>query len=261
MGRTCFPNWPTSRSTTGPAARPRPGTARTGIPRSTAPICRRWCRDGRHPGRDPGALLDVPRQADTTIIRTIKDDLDGWQLRRLVWVADRGFVSAANRTNLTRGGGHYIQAEKLRHTNTEAAAALARAGRYHTVAGNLRVKEVHVNPREPHSTGTGEIGDDDSDAAVGMRAVWLVVCHNPEGAIRDAAVRDNLVGYLQQLIAGSDSWTPARRDQLVGSLKTKPGVRRYLPAPAPACSGSTTPRSNASPTWTASGCCAARTPP
>ena len=199
--------------------------------------------------------------ADTAIIRTVKDDLGGWGLRRLVWVADRGFASAANRAYLTRGGGHYIHAEKLRQTNTEAAAALARAGRYHTVAGNLRVKEVHVNPREPHSTGTGEIGDDDSDAAVGMRAVWLVVCHNPEGAIRDAAVRDNLVGYLQQLIAGSDSWTPARRDQLVGSLKTKPGVRRYLPAPAPACSGSTTPRSNASPTWTASGCCAARTPP
>ena len=69
-------------------------------------------------------------QADTRIIRTIKDDLDGWQLRRLVWVADRGFASAANRAYLTRGGGHYIHAEKLRHTNTEAAAALARAGRY-----------------------------------------------------------------------------------------------------------------------------------
>ena len=35
--------------------------------------------------------------ADTAIIRTIKDDLDGWGLRRLVWVADRGFASAANR--------------------------------------------------------------------------------------------------------------------------------------------------------------------
>ena len=66
--------------------------------------------------------------ADTAIIRTIKDDLGGWGLRRLVWVADRGFASAANRAYLTRGGGHYIHAEKLRHTNTEAAAALARPG-------------------------------------------------------------------------------------------------------------------------------------
>ena len=69
-----------------------------------------------------------------------------WNLRRLVWVADRGFASAANRAYLTRGGGHYIHAEKLRHTNTEAAAALARPGRYHTVAGNLRVKEVARRP-------------------------------------------------------------------------------------------------------------------
>jgi transposase len=82
--------------------------------------------------------------ADTGIIRTVKDDLDGWGLRRLVWVADRGFACAANRAYLTRGGGHYIHAEKLRHTNTEAAAALARPGRYQTVSDNLRVKEVHV---------------------------------------------------------------------------------------------------------------------
>jgi hypothetical protein len=39
------------------------------------------------------------------------------------------FGAEANRAYLTRGGGHYIHAEKLRHTNTEAGAALARAGR------------------------------------------------------------------------------------------------------------------------------------
>jgi hypothetical protein len=31
---------------------------------------------------------------DTAIIRTVEDDLDGWNLRRMVWVADRGFASA-----------------------------------------------------------------------------------------------------------------------------------------------------------------------
>lgn len=165
-------------------------------------------------------------QADTTIIRTIKDDLDGWQLRRLVWVADRGFASATNRAYLTRGGGHYIHAEKLRNTNTEATAALARAGRYHTVAGNLRVKEILVNPRDPGSAGLGEITDGDGE--VGMRAVRFVMCHNPEAAERDATVRENLVGYLTKLIDGTDQWTASRRDELVGTLKTKPGVRRYL---------------------------------
>ena len=92
-------------------------------------------------------------ESDQRIIRTVKDDVGAWQLRRLVWVADAGFASAANRAYLTRGGGHYIHAEKLRHTNAEAAAALARPGRYHTVADNLRVKEVWGVTRRRHRRG------------------------------------------------------------------------------------------------------------
>ena len=154
--------------------------------------------------------------ADTAIIRTVKDDLAGWNLRRMVWVADRGFASAANRAYLTRGGGHYIHAEKLRNTNGDAAAALARPGCYRTVAGNLRVKEVTVPP--------GADGDGDE----WVRAQRFVVCHNPEPAERDAAVREHLVAHLEHLLDGSDAWTPRRRGELVGSLKTKPGLRRYL---------------------------------
>jgi hypothetical protein len=154
--------------------------------------------------------------ADTAIIRTVKDDLGGWGLRRLVWVADRGFASAANRAYLTKGGGHYIHAEKLRQANTEAAAALARPGRYRTITDNLRVKEVQVAPG----------GDGDGDG--GARTQRFVICHNPEQADRDQQVRTNLVAHLQQLISGSDGWTGRRRDELVGSLKTKPGLRRYL---------------------------------
>ena len=125
-------------------------------------------------------------------------------------------ASATNRAYLTRGGGHFIHAEKLRHTNTEAAAALTRPGRYKTVADNLRVKEVQVAP--------GGNGDGDG----GARAVRFVVCHNPDQADRDAAVRASLITHLQQLIDGSDTWTPRRRDELVGTLKGKPGLRRYL---------------------------------
>ena len=36
------------------------------------------------------------------------------------------------------------------------------------------------------------------------------------------------MAHLESLIAGSDNWTDRRRDELVGSLKTKPGLRRYL---------------------------------
>ena len=156
--------------------------------------------------------------ADTAIIRTIKDDLGGWGLRRLVWVADRGFASAANRAYLTRGGGHYIHAEKLRHTNTEAAAALARPGRYRTVADNLRVKEVAVAPG----------GDGDGDS--GARTQRFVICHNPEQAERDQQVRTNLVAHLQQLIDGSDAWTaPAPRR----ARRQPQDQARAAPLPAP----------------------------
>ncbi len=110
--------------------------------------------------------------SDQVIIRTIRDDLAGWTLNRVVWVADSGFNSAANRAYLQRGGGSWIVAEKLRRTNKEAASALARQGRYKTVAGNLRVKEVRL--------GTG------------ARQQRFVVCHNPE-----AAERDQLAGELR----------------------------------------------------------------
>ncbi|HEY6596106.1 MAG TPA: IS1634 family transposase [Asanoa sp.] len=153
-------------------------------------------------------------ESDQRIIRTVKDDLGAWNLRRMVWVADRGFACAANRAYLQRGGGHYIHAEKLRHTNAEAAAALARPGRFREVADNLRVKEVWVSP------GGG--------AHHGARTERFVICHNPEAAARDAAVRERLAEHLQHLIDGSDAWPPGRRDELVGSLRDKPGLRRYL---------------------------------
>jgi Transposase DDE domain len=148
-------------------------------------------------------------EQDQKIIRTVKDGLGSWNLRRLVWVAGRGFASAANRAYLSRGGGHYIHAEKLRNTNAEAAAALARQGRYHEVAGNLRVKEVWVPAKD-----------------AGERAERFAVCHNPEQAERDRAVRERLIAHLAGLIDGSDAWTPGQRHELIGSLKDKPGLRR-----------------------------------
>ena len=188
--------------------------------------------------------------ADTAIIRTVKDDLGGWGLRRLVWVADRGFASAANRAYLTRGGGHYIHAEKLRHTNTEAAAALARPGRYRTVADNLRVKEVAVAPG----------GDGDGDD--GARTQRFVICHNPEQAERDQQVRANLVAHLQQLIDGSDSLDRAAPRRARRQPQDQAGA---APLPAPhhgrAAARRPRPRSSARRTWTASGCCAPPTSP
>jgi hypothetical protein len=78
------------------------------------------------------------------------------------------------------------------------------------VADNLRVKEVTVAP----------------GCAGGARAQRFVICYNSEAAERDTAVREKLVGYLRDLIDGSDAWRVRRRDELVGSLKTTPG--RYI---------------------------------
>ena len=89
--------------------------------------------------------------SDQVIIRTIKDDLVGWMLNRVVWVADRGFNSVANRVYLQKGGGHYVVAEKLRNASGGAKDALARPGRYRNVGGNLEVKEVLVGEGEAAS--------------------------------------------------------------------------------------------------------------
>jgi hypothetical protein len=146
--------------------------------------------------------------SDQVIIRTIKDDLAGWRLNRVVWVADRGFNSITNRAYLQRGGGHYVVAERLRNASNEAKEALSRPGRYHHVAGNLEVKEVRV-------------GD-------GARSQRFVVCHNPEAEARDREVRANLVAYVQGEIEASDGWSRSRRDELAGRLRTTPALWRLL---------------------------------
>lgn len=145
---------------------------------------------------------------DQELIRQVKDDLAAWKLGRVVWVADRGFASAENRRYLQRTGGHYILGEKLRGDSKEAAAALARPGRYHTVAGNLRVKEVVI--------------DD------GTMRDRFVVCHNPEQAERDRAVRGAMVRQLERIIADTDALPAPEREERACWLHEKPALRKWL---------------------------------
>ena len=148
--------------------------------------------------------------SDQVLLRTVKDDLRAWQLHRVVWVLDRGFTSEANRRYLQRAGGSYIMGEKLRGASAEAKAALARQGRYHTVAGNLRVKQVRVDG--------------------GVARDRFIICHNPDRARRDAEVRDQVVARLEEHIAGSDRLSARERAELAGRLKTKPTFNRFLRA-------------------------------
>ena len=146
--------------------------------------------------------------SDQVIIRKVRDDLRGWNLARVIWVLDRGFGSKRNRRYLQGAGGHYIVGEKLRSDSKEANAALARQGRYHTVRGNLRVKQVRI--------------DD------GVSRERFVICHNPERAQRDTAVREQILARLREEIAGSDRLPPGKRRELYGALATKPAYRRFL---------------------------------
>jgi hypothetical protein len=142
---------------------------------------------------------------DTALIRQVKTDLRDWTLGKVVWVADRGFTSAANRRALAAGAGGYILGEKLRSGSAEAAAALSRPGRYATVADNLRVKEVRISETER-----------------------FIVCHNPDTAQRDAAIRAERLDKLRELIDGSDALSERKRAELAGVISTKPGLNRYL---------------------------------
>ena len=142
---------------------------------------------------------------DTALIRQVKTDLRDWTLGKVVWVADRGFTSTANRRALAAGAGGYILGEKLRSGTAEAAAALSRPGRYATVADNLRVKEVRISEHER-----------------------FIVCHNPEAAQRDAAIREQMLTQLRELIDGSDALSERKRAELRGVISTKPGLNRYL---------------------------------
>ena len=146
--------------------------------------------------------------ADATLIEQVRDDLRAWKLNRVVWVADTGFNSVANRRYLQRAGGHYILGEKLRGDSAEARAALERQGRYRTVAGNLTVKEVVVEH--------------------GSQRDRFVICRNPDAATRDAAVREELIAQLQTAIKDSDRLPAGKRQELLGKLSTKPALKRFL---------------------------------
>ncbi|MEF9915419.1 transposase [Streptomyces sp. P5-A9] len=142
---------------------------------------------------------------DSALIRQVKDEMRDWTLSKIVWVADRGFASAANRRYLRSGDHHYIIGEKLRSNSPEIKAALSRQGRYQDIAHNMRVKEVKVSESER-----------------------FVICHNPEGATRDAAIRTQLITQLTELIEGSDALSDYKRGELRGKIAAKPGLNRYL---------------------------------
>ena len=91
----------------------------------------------------------------------------GWVGSSPSWIA--GFSSTSNLDYLRRAGGHFIAEEADAIRSPLVEQALSRQGRYSQVRDNLRVKEVRL------------------DAAPDRRSV---ICHNPEEAMRQKALRD-----------------------------------------------------------------------
>jgi len=118
---------------------------------------------------------------DATTVEKVKTDLKGWKLGRCVFVGDAGMNSEDNRRKLALGGGKYILAAKMRAGDEVTHDVLKRAGRYHEVKGNLRVKEVWV-------------GD-------GERRQRYIVCHNPDEAARQRRHREKVIELLEEELA------------------------------------------------------------
>ena len=151
----------------------------------------------------PGATTDV------TTVERVKGDLKGWRLGRCVFVADAGMNSEANRRTLALGGGSYLLASRMRAGDEVSTTVLTRAGRYQTLAGNLRVKEVVV-------------GD-------GARQRRYVVCYNPDEAERQRRHRAQGLEELAAELATLQAPAPGQgHSKRTCALLTTDRYRRYL---------------------------------
>lgn len=145
-------------------------------------------------------------QSDMATVEQVKHDLRGWRLGRCVFVADAGMNSERNRRELSLGGGKYILATRLRAGDEVTKEVLARAGRYHEVAENLRVKEVLVGDGEARRR--------------------YVLCHNPLEAERQQLQRARVVAELEAELEAMKGRSD--RTQRARQLMTAKPYRRWL---------------------------------
>jgi transposase len=147
-------------------------------------------------------------QTDVKTVEQVKSDLRGWRLGRCVFVGDAGMNSEENRRTLSLGGGKYILAARMRAGDEVTHEVLTRPGRYHTVAGNLRVKEVIVGDGEARRR--------------------YVVCHNPLEEKRQREHRAKLLVELKAELASMTTKTDQATTQRGRALLTSTRFGRYL---------------------------------
>jgi transposase len=133
-------------------------------------------------------------QADANSLLPVVDRLrNRFGIRKVCWVADRGMISKDTIEGLEERKLEYILGARMRKQKEVRDNVLERGGRYHEVAGNLRVKEVMVDSRR------------------------YIVCHNPQEELKDIADREAIIQALQNQIKAGSS-------QLVGNS----GYRKFL---------------------------------
>ena len=118
-----------------------------------------------------------------------------FRIGRVVVVADRGMMGKKSLELLTAGKApyDYILGCRMRKQKEIGGAVLARAGRYHEVGENLKVKEVLVGDRR------------------------YIICLNEEEERKDEAVREAILDHLREKLSGGAK-------SLVGNK----GYARYL---------------------------------
>lgn len=143
---------------------------------------------------------------DVTTIKTIRDDLRGWKLHRVLFVGDAGMNSADNREELARACGRYVLATRTTGITEVQKDVLGRAGRFKKLNDNLHVKEVVV--------GEGE------------RRRRYIVCRNPAQAEREKAHRDQVVAELEEELGSHKSLSPSAK--WAARLRASGRYGRYL---------------------------------
>ncbi len=147
--------------------------------------------------------------SDQTLIRTVKDDLSHL-------AAQPGHLGARPRVQLRSQPPLPAARRRALHRRREAARRLHRSRRRVVPPGPLpRRRRQPAGQRGPRRRRH-------------RHRDRFVICHNPDAATRDAAVRDQIVARLTERIAGSDTLPAPKRAELAGRLKTKPAFARFL---------------------------------
>jgi len=120
----------------------------------------------------PGNAADI-----NAFREALKDLRRRFPIRRVVIVADRGVMSEELMEELENEEVGYILGMRMRKTGEVRKEVLSRAGRYHEVGEELRVKEVWV---EGHR---------------------YVVCHNPQEEERNRGEREEIIAHLRERLA------------------------------------------------------------